>query len=112
MSYNFVQAEPVTITGTGAKKMENPFIEPVASIAWKTDKKTNKPVALSFVEEHSDDDKKTIRNRIRRFMKDAGDALEKPGTVRTAFADVADGTRVTFWVVPLQKRERKNKKES
>ncbi len=115
MSYTFETAEPVTIQGTGVKPEDNPFTEAVAGIAWKTNPDTGKPLALSFTEEHGNDleDVQKIRNKIGSLLRRAGLALEKPGTVRKAMADVKDGkgkvvgTRITFWVVELQKRPRK-----
>ncbi len=110
MSYQFEDATPVTITGTGAKKMDNPFTEIVSQIAWKNGK-DGKPIAKAFIEEHEDNAEimKTIHGRIRRLMSEAGRALEVPGTVRIAFERVAAGTKVTFWVVKLQERPRTEK---
>lgn len=115
MSYTFKQAEPIAITGTGAKKADNPFAEAVAGIAWKNDPKTGKPLALSFTEEYDAENADKIKGKIRRLMKDAGDALETPGTVRTAVIDtkndkgIVTGGTITFWVVKLQERPRKPK---
>jgi hypothetical protein len=120
MSYTFEAAEPVTIQGTGTKKEDNPFAEAVAGIAWKTNESTGKPLALSFVEEHGadDEDVKKIRGRITSLLRRAGLDLDTPGTVRKDFRTVTDakgkvvGTRVTFWVVELQKRPRIDKTEA
>ncbi len=112
MTYTFEKAEPVAITGTGAKKADNPFTKVVAEIAWKNDKTTGKPEARACIESHDGDPKSVekLKNRIRRQVKDAGDALETPGTVRTAFENLpGNKLKITFWVVKLQIRERKPK---
>ncbi len=115
MSYNFEKAEPVVVVGGGSKKADNPFTEAVASIAWKTDDTTGKPLALSFTEEHDAESAGKVRDQVRRRMRDAGLALETPGTVRTAFTPMNDkngkvtGSKVTFWVVKLQERPREKK---
>lgn len=108
MTYTFAKAEPVTIKGTGRKSHDNPFTDAVASIAWKNDPKTKKPLALAFFEEHDGQEKtiSALKSKIRRLMREAGSALETPGTVRTNFDDREDGTHVTFWVVKLQERPR------
>jgi len=115
MSYNFEKSVPVTMTGVGAKKMDNPFTDAVKSIAWKNDEATGKPLALSFVEEHDGGEESvTLINRIKRMLQEAGAALETPGTVRRHVETVKDGkgkvtgSRITFWVVKLQERPRKS----
>lgn len=115
MTYAFKQAEPVAITGTGAKKADNPFTAAVESIAWRNHPTTGKPEALSFTEEHDGTEKNVdqIKNKIRRLMKDAGDSLKTPGTVRTAFELIGKDTlKITFWVVKLQERPRKKTAET
>jgi hypothetical protein len=106
LNITFEAAKPVKIEGTGSKKADNPFQDAVNGIAWQTDTDGD-PKALSYVEEHTEDEKDRVRARIARLLSDAGKSLEEPGTVRRHFADVTGGTKVTFWVTKLQKRPRK-----
>lgn len=115
--YTFEDATPVKVEGTGKKPQPNPFTDVIAAIALKV--KDGKPVAKSFpVVVTGDNDevkaanRKTLENRIRRQMSEAGEKNSTPVTVRTAFADaknekgepIPDTVRVTFWTVKRQSR--------
>lgn len=107
---NFTDAEPI-VNAPGRKAADNPFTEVIAAIAGKTNPNTGKPLAKSYVETHKAGERDKVQNRVRRQLGDAGDALDTPVTVRSAFVPVkvkdAKGkdtntnseteTTVTFW---------------
>lgn len=112
MSYTFETAEPIQTPGAGRKSLDNPFVDAVKGIAGKTNEKTKKPLALAFFEEHNEEDKNTIQNRIGRLLTDAGRQCEPQVTVRRLFEvqtnkdGIVIGSKVTFWPVKLQTRPR------
>jgi hypothetical protein len=118
MTYTFEDATPAKLAGTGRKAEPNPFTDVIALIALKTDEKTGKPLAKSFIETHEDAEGKrtTAINRIKRLTSEAGEKNTPPVTVRvhTEPVMVKDGkgketesptqVRVTIWTVKRQIR--------
>lgn len=112
MNLTFEDAEPIKSASTKTAE-PNPFTEIIAAIAWRngTD---GLPVAKSTtIPVKAETDIAPLTGKIGRQLTAAGDALEKPGTVRRKFETVKTGKefalRVTFSVAPKQRRERKAK---
>lgn len=122
MSFDFQDAEPVAVTGTGRKAAPNPFTDVIASIAMKTGE-NGKPLAKAFVAEALPDDRATAEGRIRRQMGEAGAANDPAVTVRLHIEDIpqtgkgaaaskVEKFKVTFWTVKRQTRPRTASAES
>jgi hypothetical protein len=127
MSLTFTDAVPVKVTGTGRKAEENPYLAIINEIALKTVKVDGKdtPVAKAAtislpVEE---DERKTVKGRIRRQLTAAGLAATTPCSVIASFVPVKVGAKgketdspsatvLTFWTVPVITRKRKPKDET
>jgi hypothetical protein len=122
MSFEFQDAEPIKVQGTGRKAEPNPFTEVIAAIALKTKVVDGKvvPVAKAFTLTHegTEEARKTAIARTKRQLSDAGAANDPAVTVPSTPAPVKVGpkgkekdsateTVVTFWTVKRQTRPRK-----
>jgi nucleotide-binding universal stress UspA family protein len=117
MTFTFVDAAPVKVTGTGRIAEPNPFADVIKAIALQVKKIGNDslPVAkaVTLTAANEDEAKKTLA-KVKRQLAEAGRANDPQCSVLT---NVAKGkkpteTVLTFWTVALISRPRKPKPDA
>jgi membrane-bound ClpP family serine protease len=125
MTFDFADASPVKRASSGGRKADpNPFATVIGEIALKTN--DNGPIARSFVVKHDardaeNSDAKTVINRIRRQLSDAGrantpacsvnvDDTPKKVGAKGKETDSTTETVITFWTVPPIIRKKRQPK--
>lgn len=115
MNLTFEDAEPIKAASTKTAE-PNPFADVITAIAWRSDSQGRPLTRATTIPVKDEDGIKTLTAKIGRQLTAAGDALEKPGTVRRKFETIKNGKtlglKVTFSVAPKQRRERKAKQDS
>ncbi len=121
MSFDFQDAEPIKSTRTGTRKEHNPFTDVIAAIALKKNE-NDKPLAKTYtIDKLNDKAHASYMLKIRRQLSEAGAANDPSVTVpvrdtpaklvvagKVTSKDDPTKTRITFWTVPRQNREKKN----